>query len=1059
MKKFYFQGFIVAFLLLVAQISFAQDKLLPVPVSSESDLQSLSKVQPAVTEKISARGSLELPPSMIYPAKEQSSGDAGEINSSPGARLKSQAIITAAGMEVTSGEKFDCAGTPIGLPDTYVVEKGQTLTVAAPGLMANDIDPNGDVIIVSNFIGPTNGTLTSIVTNGSFSYVPSPGFTGTDQFSYTLLDADNNYSDPVTVTIHVLGDFDRKPLGISDSYGTGQETPLVIGAPGLLANDLDPDGDAIIVSNFIGPSNGMLTSIVTSGSFTYVPADGFTGTDQFQYTLLDADGNYSDPVVVTIEVFGAFNRKPLGNGDFYGTLQNTALVVPAPGLLANDLDPDGDAIIVSNFIGPTNGILTSIVTNGSFTYVPNAGFTGSDQFSYTLLDADGNYSDPVIVTLEVVAPGGDKPIGMEDHYAVETGKTLTVAAPGNIANDFDPDGDSFIVSNFIGPTSGTLTSIVTNGSFTYVPNPGFTGTDQFSYTLLDADGNYSDPVAVKIEVLESFNRKPLGIPDHYGTSEGTPLVVNAPGLKTNDLDPDGDTFIVSNFIGPTNGTLTSIVTSGSFSYVPNTGFTGTDQFTYTLLDANNVYSDPVTVTIEVFESFNRKPVAVSDHYATPEGTALVVAAPGLRTNDIDPDGDTFIVSNFVGPANGTLTSIVTSGSFTYVPDAGFTGTDQFSYILLDAEGNYSDQATVTIEVIRASQPPVASAADITTECEGPAGTTVNLDGSATSNPDDGELQYTWYENGMIIAGPSTLPTAEVQLATGVYTITLWVEDACGNTSSDDATVTVEDTTAPLVEAAFLPADKPNAFTIFCVSEDLCSDIASSVSVIRVPGLSNPKLSLKNNMNYALDIDVKKNSVSVSAPDAAAFWAMIAANGGVKVNEGQVITVKYDKNKHKFGFDQQGNLVSVMGDVVTLRCTATDSHGNTGTGEATLPATLLQSLDIEPALVSDQLKAGTINPSGFDADIPSGLHRNYPNPFARSTLIEFELEAPAFVTVSVYDDAGRMVQELSARQMSAGVQQVTWDATSRKPGMYFYRVAYNSRQLSGKMVLIGSSPAY
>src|SRR5690606_12718489 len=132
-----------------------------------------------------------------------------------------------------------------------------------------------------------------------------------------------------------------------------------------------------------------------------------------------------------------------------------------------------------------------------------------------------------------------------------------------------------------------------------------------------------------------------------------------------------------------------------------------------------------------------------------------------------------------------------------------------------------------------------------------------------------------------------LPTAEVQLPTGVHTITLQVEDECGNTSSDDATVTVEDSTGPLVEAAFLSTGKPHEYAISCFSEDLCSDIASSVSVILIPGPNNPKVSLKNNNNYALDIDVKKNSVSVSAPDAAAFWAMIQANGGVEVTEGQV----------------------------------------------------------------------------------------------------------------------------------------------------------------------------
>src|SRR5690606_3838187 len=142
--------------------------------------------------------------------------------------------------------------------------------------------------------------------------------------------------------------------------------------------------------------------------------------------------------------------------------------------------------------------------------------------------------------------------------------------------------DVFIVSNFVPPSSGTLTSIVTSGSFTYVPDPGFTGTDQFSYTLLIGRASCRDSVTVHVNVFESFNRKPVGLSDHYGTSAGNDLVVTAPSVMTNDLDPDSDVIIVSNFVPPSNGTLTSIVTSGSFTYVPGPGFTGTDQFSYTL---------------------------------------------------------------------------------------------------------------------------------------------------------------------------------------------------------------------------------------------------------------------------------------------------------------------------------------------------------------------------------------------------------------------------------------------------------------------------------------------
>ena len=1063
MKKLYFQDITVAFLLLVSQFSIAQDKLTPNPANLQSEHQSLMKVQPVATDQYSINGRFDIQLSKpLYDRKF----DTDQVplshsftrieNVAPALKSTSTKLSLKENSngKMVTGLTFDCDGTPVGFEDNYAVAKDDTLTVDAPGLMTNDIDPNGDMIIVSNYFPPSHGTLTSIVTNGKFVYVPDDDFVGIDTFQYTLLDAEGIYSDPVIVTIEVFESFNRNPIGISDHYGTSSNDTLTVDAPGLMTNDLDPDGDMIIVSNYFPPSHGTLTSIVTNGKFVYVPDDGFVGIDTFQYTLRDAESNFSDPVTVIIQVFESFNRKPIGISDHYGTSSGDTLTVDAPGLMTNDLDPDGDMIIVSNYFPPSHGTLTSIVTNGKFVYVPDDGFVGIDTFQYTLRDAESNFSDPVTVTLEVVASGGSLPLGFEDAFAVETDETLTVDAPGLMANDFDPDGDMIIVSNYFPPSHGTLTSIVTNGKFVYVPDDGFVGIDTFQYTLQDVESNFSDPVTVTIQVFESFNRNPIGISDQYGTTAGTSLEVDAPGLMTNDLDPDGDMIIVSNYFPPSHGTLTSIVTNGKFVYVPDDGFVGIDTFQYTLRDAESNFSDPVIVIIQVFESFNRNPIGISDHYGTSSGDTLTVDAPGLMTNDLDPDGDMIIVSNYFPPSHGTLTSIVTNGKFVYVPDDGFVGIDTFQYTLRDAENNFSDPVMVTLEVVAPYLPPVASAADITAECDGTSGTAVTLDGSATTATADAVLQYTWYENGVIIAGPSALPTAEVILSTDVHSVTLLVEDECGNTSSDNATITIEDTSAPLVEAAFLSTDKSNEFEIFCSSEDLCSGIISSMSVIRIPKLNNPSVSLNNNKNYSLVIDVKKKTVDVKAPDAAAFWAMIMTNGGVEVNNGQVIKAKYDKNKFKFSFDSEGNLVSVEGNIVTLLCTATDSHGNTGEGEATLPSDFLRSLDVESQLESDRLKSMTSETIVNHGNEVVGWHRNYPNPFVQKTTIEYQLETPAFVTVSVYDQTGRKIQELSGKQMPAGVQEISWDAANRNPGIYYYRIVYNENQLTGKMLLLG-----
>ncbi len=653
------------------------------------------------------------------------------------------------------------------------------------------------------------------------------------------------------------------------------------------------------------------------------------------------------------------------------------------------------------------------------------------------MDDNGAFSEQVEVTIDVIA-AGELPFEYEDHFTVEKDQTLTVAAPGLLINDFNPNADNIIVSNYFSPANGTLTSIVTNGSFIYVPATGFTGTDSFQYIVQDENGNFSTAVTVFIDVVESFNRIPNGGEDFYSTEAETPLVIAAPGLLFNDSDPEGDDIIVSNYFAPPNGTLTSIVTNGSFTYVPGPGFTGDDSFQYIIRDENGNFSDYITVHISVREPDNRKPVGITDNYAVVEGTTLTIAAPGLLSNDTDPDGDGIIVSNYFAPPHGTLTSIVTNGSFIYVPDAGYTGADSFQYIVRDDNGSFSDPVTVTLQVFGINQLPVADAADVTAECEGPAGTALVLDGSSTTVPEDGILQFTWYENGSIIAGPSSTPTAEVVLPTGVHIITLMVEDECGNTSSDDATVTIEDTTGPLVEADFLETNHPKEFEISCSAKDLCTEIVSSLSVIKIPELVNPSVTLKNQKKYSLDIKRKKNTVSVKAPDAASFWASVLANGGVTVSNGQVIRAKGDKNKYKFSFDSGGNLVSVEGDIVTLRCTATDGNGNTSMDEATIPPSMLKSADAEIA--------------NSDGEEFNGLFRNYPNPFAQETTIEFRLEKPSFVNVTIYDMAGRKVEELASKQMPAGIHEIVWNAKQNKTGVYYYRIEYDGDTFSNKMIL-------
>lgn len=182
------------------------------------------------------------------------------------------------------------------------------------------------------------------------------------------------------------------PVAVDDAYNTPYETTLVVPeGQGLLVNDTG-GGASVAVS--APPSSGTLT-LDTNGSFTYVPASGFSGQVTFVYTLTDSNAN-SDNATVTITV--APPPPPNAADDVYNALNTATLTVnAAQGVTANDTSINGTVSLVS---GPANGTLT-LNPDGSFTYTAPGAFTGDVTFTYRLSDANG--SDTATVTISVAS--------------------------------------------------------------------------------------------------------------------------------------------------------------------------------------------------------------------------------------------------------------------------------------------------------------------------------------------------------------------------------------------------------------------------------------------------------------------------------------------------------------------------------------------------------------------------------------------------------------------------------------------------------------------------------
>jgi titin len=177
------------------------------------------------------------------------------------------------------------------------------------------------------------------------------------------------------------------------------------------------------------------------------------------------------------------NTAPIASADTYTTNEDSQLLVAAPGILANDSDADHDPLTIEIVGYPAGGI--DVGADGSFTYEPPTNQDTDESFVYRVSDGI-TWSTPVLVTIDIVAQN-DPPQVEGEQYETQFETTLEVAAPGVLANDFDPVEFDGVTAS--GPTSGPAHGDVvlnSDGSFTYTPDPGYSGFDSFSYLVSDS---------------------------------------------------------------------------------------------------------------------------------------------------------------------------------------------------------------------------------------------------------------------------------------------------------------------------------------------------------------------------------------------------------------------------------------------------------------------------------------------------------------------------------------------------------------------------------------------
>jgi VCBS repeat-containing protein len=308
-------------------------------------------------------------------------------------------------------------------------------------------------------------------------------------------------------------DAQHPPAAAGDNYSTDEDVALIIPAAGVLSNDTDSDGDTLTAALVAGPSHGALT-LGPDGGFVYTPAANFSGADSFTYRAGDGSA-VSNVAAVSVTVRPA-NDAPAAAPDNYSLNEDGSLSAPAPGVLSNDSDADGDQLTASVIGNPSHGALT-LGPDGSFTYTPAPDYSGPDSFTYRAGDGAAQ-STAATVNLTVVAVN-DAPTASDDSYAVGGRDVLNVSAPGVLANDADAEGGPLSASLVSGAEHGELL-LRPDGSFSYTPAEGFGGTDKFTYRASDGAG-VSGVSTVLIAVTAAPSSVQFSRPE-YAASETPP---------------------------------------------------------------------------------------------------------------------------------------------------------------------------------------------------------------------------------------------------------------------------------------------------------------------------------------------------------------------------------------------------------------------------------------------------------------------------------------------------------------------------------------------------------
>ncbi|KWV59592.1 Mo-co oxidoreductase dimerization domain protein [Rhizobium altiplani] len=464
---------------------------------------------------------------------------------------------------------------------------------------------------------------------------------------------------------HVVSLWDANGTLLATGVSTGESisgwqtvmfsSPIHISAGTTYVASYHSNGYYSVTEHYFTPgstySNGALKAVDGGGVYAYGSTSTFPGDNP-------GGSNYWVDVVFD----AGPNSVPVATDDTgFSVARNGALTISIASLVANDIDPNGDALTIAAVGNALNGTVSLDTQTGNVIFTPNANYTGPASFSYTLSDGRGGTDQ------------GDVSLTVEEGV----GQSLFQAGDGPSGAGYHENAPLELGMKFTASTSGTLTGI------RFYKAAGDTGPHTGS--IWTSDGTLIATVTFTNEALSGWQTANFASPIQI--TAGTTYVASY--HTTGSYVATADYFSTAHTSGALTG-LSSAASGGNgvFSYGTNTTFPTSSY------QASNYWVDVVFNQSTV----NNAPVAANDNgFTTYSNTVLSIAAASLLANDTDPDGDALTITGANGATNGTVTFDSQTNAVIFTPTTGYVGAASFSYSISDGRGGTST-ATVSLNV-------------------------------------------------------------------------------------------------------------------------------------------------------------------------------------------------------------------------------------------------------------------------------------------------------------------------------------------------------------------------